>query len=117
MSSLRSGAHPWSVLPLLSCLLTVAASGDDFCFARLVLLPSSLTAGLLPLDDPNTDFVNSAGSGLARRSNHGQRPVVGEGLRPGAINPASNGFSAPLDGTLTARRHLLHEGVNTPLRC
>jgi hypothetical protein len=49
-------------LALLSCLLTVGASGDDFCLGRLVFTPALPAQGSLPLDDPNTDFVEAADS-------------------------------------------------------
>jgi hypothetical protein len=44
-------------LVLLACLLTFAASGDDFCFPRLICPATTAASGALPLDDPNTDFV------------------------------------------------------------
>jgi hypothetical protein len=37
----------------------VAASGDDFCLPQL-LFPAALpAAAVLPLNDPNTDFVEA----------------------------------------------------------
>jgi hypothetical protein len=57
-------------LSVMACWLIVAASGDDFNFARLVL-PSLFGEGTsLPLDDPNTDFdgtVNEARSSFPQR--------------------------------------------------
>jgi hypothetical protein len=48
------------MLCLLACLLTVAASGDDFSLVRVVL-PSALPASeALPLDDPNNDFLTAS---------------------------------------------------------
>jgi hypothetical protein len=47
-------------LVLLACLLTLAASGDDFCFPRLVCPATTAPSGVLPLDDPSTDFVAPA---------------------------------------------------------
>jgi hypothetical protein len=52
-------------LALLACLLTVVASGDDFCFMRLAVSPP--TPDVLPLDDPNCDFVESAGPWTAHQ--------------------------------------------------
>ncbi len=50
-------------LCLLCCLLTAAASGDDFCLVRLIV-GQPRAAAVLPLDDPNTDFLQ-AGDGAA----------------------------------------------------
>src|SRR5207248_1258122 len=50
-------SRPLSALCLASCLLTLAASGDDFCLPTLAFASPSSVTGLLPLDDPNTDFV------------------------------------------------------------
>jgi hypothetical protein len=49
-------------LAMVGCLLTVAASGDDFCLVR-VALPTFASASIpLPLDDPNSDFVEHGAS-------------------------------------------------------
>jgi hypothetical protein len=53
---------------LLSCALTLGASGDDFSFLRLALLPAADLSGPLPLDDPNTDFLASGHSGAGQRT-------------------------------------------------
>jgi hypothetical protein len=55
-------------LPLLACLLIGLASADDFCLPRLAFLGTVPDAPLLPLDDPNTDFVEAGDSCLVRRS-------------------------------------------------
>src|SRR5690349_8238255 len=50
-------------LSALSCWLTLLASADDFNLARVLLPPSaSESEGLLPLDDPNSDFTESSQS-------------------------------------------------------
>lgn len=53
------------LLAVLSCLLTLAASGDDFCLPRLVITFVPGPSGPLPLDDPNSDFVETTDSSLA----------------------------------------------------
>jgi hypothetical protein len=53
------------VLALGACLLTLAASGDDFCVVRL-MFPTALPAAALPEDDPNTDFVEAIECQTAR---------------------------------------------------
>jgi hypothetical protein len=47
-------------LPLLCCLLTAGASGDDFCLPRLIFGVVRAGSAALPLDDPNTDFVETS---------------------------------------------------------
>jgi hypothetical protein len=69
-----------TAISLLTSLLTLLASGDDFNFARLVVLPSTLTQvpfGHLPLDDETTDFVESPESeGSQCQEVHYAPPVV-----------------------------------------
>jgi hypothetical protein len=45
------------LVTFFSCLLTLAASGDDVCVVRLVFVPESVGEIEFPLDDPNTDFL------------------------------------------------------------
>jgi len=54
-----SKTQSW-MLSLLTCMLTLGASGDDFDVWR-VALPSAFAASeaLLPLDDQNTDLIES----------------------------------------------------------
>jgi hypothetical protein len=52
---------------LFSCLLVFLGSGDDINIARLVFPGASAEAGGLPLDDPNTDLVESSGDSAALR--------------------------------------------------
>jgi hypothetical protein len=48
----------YHLMTWVACLLTIAASGDDFNLVRLLLPPPfSLISSTLPLDDPNTDFT------------------------------------------------------------
>jgi hypothetical protein len=56
-------------LPLLACLLTMLASGDDVCLPRLMLFSTTACAEAeLPLDDPNTDFVEQSDASSGQRS-------------------------------------------------
>src|SRR5262245_3086638 len=48
------------VVTFFSCLVTLAASGDDFFARRVVFVPESLGEIEFPLDDPNTDFLEMA---------------------------------------------------------
>jgi hypothetical protein len=109
-----SSPQPWFGLlrasVLLSCLLTLAASGDDFCFARAVFSCARTAASMLPLDDPNTDFVEQTDSwsdraahdeGGADRVAPGAAPVttlvaVADGLPLLTLGqPAHSGGSGP----------------------
>ena len=106
------------VISVLSCLLTMLASGDDFCFARLVFLPTEAPAEPLPLDDPNMDFVQSSDSG-------------GKGRAEQQVRDDTSGaqFWAPAGGITTGDclRTLGHHrgnrnfssgtSLNSPLRC
>lgn len=101
-------------LCLLACLLTAAASGDDFCLLRLLCPATAAAADPLPLDDPNTDFLSAAKSGAGHRSDGG---AGGDG------SPADSGPAFP--PLLAARRfappaagwRLPRAGSNVPLRC
>jgi hypothetical protein len=67
-------------LALLACLLTVVASGDDICFVRLAVSPPA--SDVLPLDDPNCDFVESAGLSAAHQVLRSAREDRGMALGP-----------------------------------
>jgi hypothetical protein len=58
-----SGLH--LALSLLSCMLTAAASGDDFCVLRVIFPATWAASGRLPLDDPNSDFLEAEQSSAA----------------------------------------------------
>ena len=102
------------LLSLVSCLLTLAASGDDVCFVRLIFVPETLGSVECPLDDPNTDFLE-----LRESSN---RQLPGWDADGGMTNaPAdTNAVRVACAGT---RRPLLIDGnfciapLNTPLLC
>jgi hypothetical protein len=51
--------------------LTAGASGDDFSLVRLVISPLALSGEELPLDDPNSDFVEAKDPVLPRQNGNG----------------------------------------------
>jgi hypothetical protein len=103
-------------LSLLACLLAFAASGDDFCFARLVFLPESAQESL-PLDDPNTDFVASSESPSVRRQARDARVRWSETRPSGWRWPATAGW-CPFQCAPTARHgHPSFSALNSPLLC
>ncbi len=111
--SLRHSRIP--VLPLVACVLICVASGDDFCLPRLLLPATPAAESELPLDDPNTDFVeandlSSARHGRCRREC--DVPSFPQGGRPA---PACC-FSVP-HGPCASRRASLGDLLNPPLRC
>jgi hypothetical protein len=59
----------------LVCLLTLAASGDDFNLMCL-LVPFRTTASSLPLDDPNTDSLAPVQSVTGEINQIDERPLT-----------------------------------------
>jgi len=55
------------VATLFTCLLVFLGSGDDINIARLFFPGASAEAGGLPLDDPNTDLVETSGDSATPR--------------------------------------------------
>src|SRR5262245_25194316 len=105
--SLRSWA-----LSAFACWLVLLASADDFNLARLVLPPPDVDfEGLLPLDDPNTDFTQSSQSRESpTTSRHRCSCTTSVGQRlTGAV--LTSPFAALTLG------HLPRSRGNTPLRC
>jgi hypothetical protein len=103
-------------LALLGCLLVAAASGDDFCLPRL-LFPSTLPAAeVLPLDDPNTDFVEARDPAASQRVKE-PRPGGPEDFCPATSS------SVPAAGCLSVASAFTHvrraplPELNSPLRC
>src|SRR6516165_10058563 len=83
------------VLTAFACWLVLLASGDDFNFARMVLLSTPTSEDVLPLDDPNTDFTESAestGPTTTYRDGCGCTSSVG---RSSAGAACSSRFAAP----------------------
>ncbi|HEX5270135.1 MAG TPA: hypothetical protein VFW33_06610 [Gemmataceae bacterium] len=77
-----------SALCLLSCLLTLAASGDDFCLPRVVFDVPAGADTRLPLDDPNTDFVVPA-TPITAHLHDSDRPVAPAESRPDDVTPSA----------------------------
>ncbi len=106
------------VLATLTCLLAMAASGDDFWLPRLVLLGTSAAAEPLPLDDPNTDFTRVTDSWAdyksVKRAGGDAEPkgscATAAGKGPGASS-ALRAISVP------GGRQRPRTDLRTPLRC
>ena len=98
-------------LTAFACWLVLLASGDDFNFAR-ALLPSIPSSGdLLPLDDPNTDFTESAQSPGPTTSYHDRCGCTSSVGRSSAEATSPSRVDAP------APCHPPRQSNNTPLRC
>ena len=98
-------------LTAFACWLVLLASGDDFNFARAVLPSIPTSEDLLPLDDPNTDFAESAestGPTTTYRDRCDCKSSVGRSSA-GAASPSLFAAAAPY--------HPPHQSSNTPLRC
>jgi hypothetical protein len=100
-----------AVLASFACWLVLLASGDDFNFARAVLPSTPTPEDLLPLDDPNSDFTESAessGPTTTYRDRGGCSSSVGRSSE-GAASPSLFAAAAPC--------HPPRQSNNTPLRC
>jgi hypothetical protein len=107
----KRSIRPW-IFSAFACWLTLLASADDFNLARLALPSCTVgSEGLLPLDDPNSDFTESSESReptTTSRSRLGCTSSHGHNLtRPTFTSP----FALPTHG------YMLCLGMNTPLRC
>jgi hypothetical protein len=104
-------------LPLLCCLLTAGASGDDFCLPRLIFGTALSGPVRLPLDDPNFDFLAPA-VGQAASSDGGA--AFDTAAAPGGV-PAL--FAPPAHASLSPARPLVGavpsspQPSTIPLRC
>jgi hypothetical protein len=100
-------------LPLLACLLTMLASGDDVCLPRLILFSTTACAEAeLPLDDPNTDFVEQSDASSGQRSS--------QALDAAPASVASvlrSGRTATPAYLFTGQRESCGGLLNPPLRC
>jgi hypothetical protein len=106
------------LLPLFSCLLTALASGDDFCWPRLMFAVPSTSAARLPMDDPNTDFVESADPWSAQRSDRDTADRTATvACYPAAFGAALARCSPALPGPLAGHPDPSDSALNTPLRC
>jgi hypothetical protein len=108
--------RPLALLSLLSSLLTLGASGDDFCLARLALPALFAAADVLPLDDPNTDGLLPTASPAPRHPEGWGDPCRAGSCPPLAcLSPAPPG---PLPGVApTPTSPFLSHAPPPPLRC
>ena len=92
--------------------LTLLASADDFNLVRLSLPPSNADSeGVLPLDDPNTDFTESSQSPGSPTSSRYKRGCTSSGGPSWTGAPLTSPFVASAHGHPPPLR------LNTPLRC
>ena len=99
------------VLAAFACWLVFLASGDDFNFARVVLPSIPTSEDLLQLDDPNTDFTESAQSTGPTPTYHDSCACTSSLVRSSAGAASPSRFAAP------APCHPPRQSNNTPLRC
>ena len=100
------------LLSLLSTLLTLSASGDDFYVVRIAL-PLQVPSETLPLDDPNTDFLSARKTVRVADSHDNDSPItcsVNSCLRRAPLR-------TPLGFSGAGERHPHHSDLNTPLLC
>jgi hypothetical protein len=99
-------------LSAFACWLTLLASADDFNLVRLSLPPSNADSeGLLPLDDPNTDFTESSQS---------PRPSTSSRYKRGCTSSSGPSWTgAPLASPFVASAHGHPPPLrlDTPMRC
>jgi hypothetical protein len=98
-------------LTAFACWLVLLASGDDFNFARIVLLSTPTSEDLLPLDDPNTDFTESAQS-TGPTTTYRDRCAC-----TSSVSRSSAGVASPSLFSAAAPYHPPGQSSNTPLRC
>ena len=99
------------LLAAFACWLVILASGDDFNFARAVFPSTPAPEDLLPLDDPNTDFTQSAqspGPTTTSRDRCGYTSFVGQSSARAALRSLL---------AVLAPSHPQRHSSNTPLRC
>jgi hypothetical protein len=100
------------VLSALACWLTLLASADDFNLVRLALPPSTVDSeGLLPLDDPNTDFTESSQSREPPTTSRDSRGCTFSG------DPSWTGAALTSPSAAPAPGHSPPLRLGTPLRC
>ena len=98
-------------LTAFACWLVLLASGDDFNVARAVLPSIPMSEDLLPLDDPNTDFTESAQSTGPTTTYRDRGGCTSSVVRSSAGAASPSLFAAP------APCHPPRQSSNTPLRC
>ena len=100
-----------AVLTSFVCWLVLLASGDDFNFARAVLSSTPTSEDLLPLDDPNNDFTESAESTGPTTTYHDRCGCTS------SVGRSSAGAASPSLFAAAAPCHPPRQSSNTPLRC
>src|SRR4051794_29952215 len=106
------------ILSLLTCLLTLAASGDDIDIWR-VAVPSGFDdcQPLVALGDENMDFLKSSDPAAWHpcRCHGAGVPVVDSSWQTASVTPT--GSPMPLGAAREASRHVPWNGHITPLLC
>jgi hypothetical protein len=100
------------LLSLLSILLTVSASGDDFYIVRIAFPLKAPTPTLL-LDDPNTDFLSAKKP--VRLGGSQDDYSASACLVDGCVRQAP--FGTPIDLSAPADCISPRAGLNGPLLC
>jgi hypothetical protein len=93
-----------------------AASGDDFCLPRLLLPFTPPAAEVLPLDDPNTDFVEAPGPAASQRV---EEPRLGgpDGFCPVVSSSTLAAGYLPVAVAFAHSHRAPRSELNPPLRC
>ncbi len=107
----RRSIYSWTLL-VFACWLVLLASADDFNLARLILPFSEADAeGLLPLDDPNTDFAPSSESREPPTTTRHKRGCTSSVQQRVTRAVLASPFAGPAIG------HSPWACINAPLRC
>jgi hypothetical protein len=105
------------LLSLLTCGLVIAASGDDFNFARLVV-PSMFAGGAsLPLDDPNADFDGTLNEAWGQLGCRGQANPSNAGILPSLFCWEGHNLSESQNVLLPCHGRFPLLELNPPLLC
>jgi len=105
------------MLPLLACCLTVAASGDDFDFVRLVFPSLYAAEAYVPQDDPTMDFEAAATEG-SRLSEPGSFDEAGSfAFLLAAARAARPSFAHPLHVAFPISQPCACIELTLPLLC
>jgi hypothetical protein len=110
-------AQPSSVLVVLACLLIGADSADDFCLLRFALPSYFFSDEVLPLDDPNSDFVEATDScSVSERVGAARGGADLPDVR--SVARQANGSDFAFSALLTSEhQHPLPIELHVPLRC